>query len=189
MKNKIAMLPAVLLSLMITLFPHAANAQTNSPTDPAEIGSPVRSLIELGSVYPSLYEITITVLETARGESAMKRLRAADPDNAPPKAGFEYVLARVKFEMKRRNLNDNLPFILGRSPLQWVAFSSDMLEYEGISVTVPKPELKGTVRPDQAVEGWVAFAVEQSESKPVMVFDPDSGGASGQGKPLFFKLH
>jgi hypothetical protein len=189
MKNKVAILPAVLLSLTAAFHPNAASAQTNSPTDPADIGSPVKSLIELGSVYPSLYEITVTVLETVRGAGAMKVLREADPGNAPPKPGFEYVLARVKFEMKRRNPNDNLPFDLGRSPLQWVAFSSDMLEYEGVSVTVPKPPLEGIIRPDQAVEGWVAFAVEQSESKPVMVFDPDSGGASGRGKPLFFKLY
>ncbi len=189
MKNKIAALIAVLLPLMIVLFAHGANAQANSPSDPAAIGAPVKSLLELGSVYPSLYDITVTVLETVRGDEAMRRLRAADGAVKPPKAGFEYLLARVKFEMKRRSISDKLTFNLGSSPLQWVAFTSDMAEYEGVAVTVPKPELKGTVRPDQTREGWLSFAVEQKEKKPVLVFDPDSGGATGRGKPLFFRLY
>jgi hypothetical protein len=58
-----------------------------------------------------------------------------------------------------------------------------------VSVSVPKPSLSGRVKPGQSVEGWVAFAVDQKDSKPLMVFDPDSGGATGRGRTLFFKLY
>ena len=55
-------------------------AQDNSPTNPAAVNTPVRSMVELGSVYTNIYDITITVLETVRGNEAMDRLKAASPD-------------------------------------------------------------------------------------------------------------
>ena len=121
----------------------------------------------------------------------MKRLKAASADNPAPAAGFEYVLARIKFELKGRSVSDNLTFTLGNEPLQWVALASDLTEYPGVSdkVKAPKPALAGTVKPGGSMEGWVAFAVEKSDSKPVMVFDPDAGGATGRGRTLFFKLY
>jgi hypothetical protein len=179
----------VLLFWTIVGSPQYAGAQDNSPSNPAAIGTPARSLVEIGSVFSSNYDIAITVLETVRGKEAMARLKAASVSNAPPKAGFEYLLARVKFEIQGRAVSDNRAFDLGSSPLQWVAYSADIAEYPGVSVTVPKPALTGAVRPGQAVEGWIAFAVEQKESKPIMAFDPDSGGATGRGKTVFFKLY
>jgi hypothetical protein len=58
-----------------------------------------------------------------------------------------------------------------------------------VSLTVPKPALTGLAKPGGSMEGWVGFAVSQKDSKPVMVFDPDTGGATGRGKILFFKLY
>jgi hypothetical protein len=177
--------PALALLLLITaVSPNPAKAQDNSPSNPAAIGSPVRSMIELGSNY----DIVVTLLETVRGMEAMERLKAASEKNVPPKAGFEYVLAHVKFEMKGRTVADNRAFDLG-SLHQWFACSAELAEYEGISVTVPKPEMTGRVLSGQSVDGWIAFAVEPKESKPLMAFDPDAGGASGRGKTLFFKLY
>jgi hypothetical protein len=37
--------------------------------------------------------------------------------------------------------------------------------------------------------GTLSSAVQQKDSKPVMVFDPDAGGATGRGKAVFFKLY
>jgi len=167
-----------------------AIAQDNSPTNPAAVGSPVRSMIELGSVYTNIYDITITVLETVRGKAAMDRLKTASPDVKAPAEGFEYVLARVKFDFKGRYVSDNLPFDLGDEPLQWVALTgTDLTEYDRVSVSVPKPALVGRIKPGNSMEGWVVFSVKQKDSKPVMVFDPDTGGATGRGRTLFFKLY
>ena len=190
MKNKFAVLIVALLVSMAAASLRPAIAQDNSSSNPAAIGSPVRSMVELGSVYTNIYDITITVLETVRGKAAMERLKAASPDNKAPAEGFEYVLARVKFEFKGRYVSDTLAFDLGIAPLQWVALAGgDLTEYERVSVTVPKPALKGMIKPGQSVDGWVAFAVKQKDSKPVMVFDPDTGGATGRGRTLFFKLY
>ena len=188
MKSKITMFSLVLLVLTAASLQPVA-AQDNSSTNPAAVGSPVRSMVELGSVFSNIYDISITVLETVRGKEAMERLKAASPDNKAPAQGFEYVLARIKFEFKGRSITDNLPFDLGNAPLQWVALAADLTEYERASVTVPKPALAGNVKPGQSVEGWVAFAVSQKDSKPVMAFDPDTGGATGRGRTLFFRLY
>ena len=189
MKNKFASLFVALLLSMAAASLHPAIAQDNSSTNPAAIGAPVRSMVELGSVYANIYDITIAVLETVRGTEAMNRLKEASASNGAPAEGFEYILARVKFEFKGRAVTDKLPFDLGNAPLQWVALSSDLIEYPRVSVSVPKPALAGVVKPGQTVEGWVAFAVDRKDSKPVMVFDPDTGGATGRGRTLFFKLY
>jgi hypothetical protein len=184
-------LASILAIIVITtaIFVPTATAQGNSHTNPAGKGVPVKSVVEIGSVAASNYDVTITLLETLRGKAAMDRLAAANADNKPPKSGFEYVLARVKFELKGRATSDSKPFDLASSPFQWVAFSSDFNQYESASVIAPKPELKGLVKPGEAAEGWLVFAVEQKESKPVMTFDPASGGATGRGKTVFFRLY
>jgi hypothetical protein len=187
MKNKLFLL--VLLVVMAGASLQPAIAQENSSKNPAAINARVRSMIELGSVYTNIYDIAITVLETVRGKEAMDRLKAASPENKVPPEGFEYVLARVKFEFKGRYVSDNIPFEVGSDPLQWVALSSGLIEYPKVPVTAPKPVLAGRIKPGDSVEGWVAFAVDSKDSKPVMVFDPDTGGATGRGRTLFFKLY
>jgi hypothetical protein len=190
MKNQFAVLVIALFVSMATASLHPAMAQDNASTNPAAIGSPVRSMVELGSVYSNIYDISITVLETVRGKEAMDRLKAASTDNKAPAEGFEYILARVKFEFKGRAVSDKLPFDLGNAPLQWVALAgADLTEYDRVSISVPKPALAGTVKPGQTVEGWLVFAVDRKDSKPVLVFDPDTGGATGRGKTSFFKLY
>ena len=189
MKNRMVLPMLVLLVLIAALSPSPVVAQENSSAHPAPVNTRVRSMIELGSVYTNIYDIAITVLETVRGPEAMARLKAANPDLKPPQAGFEYALARVKFEFKGRNISDNIPFDLGSDPMQWVALASDLTEYPKVAVQAPKPALSGRIKPGDSLEGWVAFAVSAKDSKPVMVFDPDTGGATGRGRTLFFKLY
>ncbi|NLD35494.1 MAG: hypothetical protein GX654_01345 [Desulfatiglans sp.] len=188
MKIKISTILAVSVLLGLIVAPGSALAQFNSSKNPAPIGSPVKDMVELGSVYSNIYDITITVLETVRGNGAMVLLKKADSNVKQPSKGFEYILAKVRFEMKARAVSDKLTINIGDSPLQWIALTSELLEYTGISVTVPDPALKGTVKPGEKLEGWVAFAVDKKDKGPIMVFDPDTGGATGRGKTVFFKL-
>ncbi|MGD9158130.1 MAG: hypothetical protein PVG39_06980 [Desulfobacteraceae bacterium] len=189
MIKRISIIISICIVLCLILSPGSVLAQYNSSKNPAAVGTPVKSMVELGSVYSSIYDITITVQETVRGRDAMKLLKKADSKVKNPPKGFEYILAKVRFEMKSRAVSDKLTFDLGNEPLQWVALASDLTEYPKVSVTVPAPALKGTVKPGDSFEGWVAFAVDKKDSGPVMVFDPDSGGATGRGKTLFFKLY
>jgi hypothetical protein len=189
MKNKFAIPVMIVFVATAAASIYPVFAQDNSSSNPAAIGSRVRSMVEFGSVYTNIYDIAVTVLETARGKEAMDRLKAASLNNGAPAEGFEYVLARIKFEFKGRAVTDTLNFDLGDEPLQWVALSADLTEYPIVSVSAPKPALVGRIQPGDTMEGWVAFAVSQKDSKPVMVFDPDTGGATGRGRTLFFKLY
>jgi hypothetical protein len=188
MRIKISIIFVACILLFLAVAPGSALNQFNSSKNPASIGSPVKDMVELGSVYSNIYDITITVLETVRGNDAMELLKKVDASIKKPSKGSEYILAKVRFEMKARAVSDKLTINIGDSPLQWIALSSDLIEYQGVSVTVPEPMLKGTVKPGDILEGWVAFAVDKKDKGPVMVFDPDTGGATGRGKTLFFKL-
>ncbi len=189
MKKKTVMPPLALFAWVFSGLLLAASAQDNSPTQPAPIGTPVPSMVELGSVSSNIYDITVTTLEVVRGREALSRLKAASASNPAPAAGLEYLLARVKFELKGRSVSDRMGIPIGDNPLQWVALGSELTEFTRPTVTVPSPALVGTVPEGGSIEGWVAFAVDVKEAKPIMVFDPDTGGATGRGKTLFFMLY
>jgi hypothetical protein len=187
MKNKILMMMLVVFLCAGTVVP--AWTQDSSPTNPAAIGTPVKSMIELGSVSANIYDITITNLEVIRGQEALARLKAASASNPAPPAGQEYVLARVKFELRGRYVSDTIPMDIGNDLLQWIALRSDLTELVKPAVTAPAPALVGRVEPGKSLEGWVAFTVDISDQRPIMVFDPDTGGGTGRGMTLFFRLY
>ena len=117
--------------------------QNNSLTNPAAVGVRVQSKLELGLIY----DIAITVIETVRGNEAIELLKAADSGNKEPSEGFEYILARIKFEINERAASNNRrSFMLGDNPLQWVAISNDLIEYPQANVKVPEPGLAGIVQ-------------------------------------------
>ena len=189
MKNKIVMLHMVLFVFICVGVILPAWSQESSPTNPAAIGTPVKSMIELGSVSANIYDITITNLEVIRGQEALARIKAASASNPAPAAGQEYVLARVKFELKGRYVSDTIPMDIGKDPLQWVALRSDLTELVKPNVAAPAPALAGRVEPGKSIEGWTVFAVDAKDAKPIMVFDPDTGGGTGRGMTLFFRLY
>jgi hypothetical protein len=182
------LLPCSFLTLLVIATP-AAVAQGNAYNNPAAIGEQIKSIVQVGPMNTSNYDVMITLLETVRGKEAMKRLQTADADNKHPKKGFEYQLIRIRFELQGRAPSDQGVFMLGSSPFQWVANSADFRQYDDVSVTPPNPVLQGPVRAGETAEGWLVFEVEQNESKPILTFDPASGGATGRGNVLFFKLY
>lgn len=182
------LLATFLLGAVLGVPAGAFAQQGRSHKEPAALGALVRSIVEIGSVNSSNYDVTITVLETVRGAAALDRLKAADAAVKSAPAGTEYLLARVRFELRGRAVSDHGTFELGTTPAQWLAHSAKLIPYDPIAVTVPKPELKGTVKTGATLEGWLAFAVEPGESQPVLIFDPSGGGGMGRGNILFFKL-
>ena len=175
---------SILLFLSILLPLPYARAQGYSYTDPAPKGVPVTSIVQLGPMNTTNYDITITLLETVRGKIALERLQTA-----APKLGYEYLLAHIRFALQGRAVSDTSVFELGNSPFQWLAYSSQLKQYEGVTVPPPQPALQGRVRSGLSLDGWVVLAVEQNEHEPLLVFDPSAGGATGRGNILFFKLY
>jgi len=183
---------AVLLAFQFTIFANAMAAQTR-PTaiDAHPLGAPVAMILEFGDQYlggDELYDTKVTVLEIARGEKAWNIVRQASASNPAPKAGFEYLLARVRFEFSARTSPSHYNYNLNET--QFAATSASGEEFDAPSlVEPPTPRLNGTVKPGESVEGWVAFLVPRNVSKPLMVFREDVGTVSHRGTGTWFQLY
>ena len=191
MREKAPLALMMVAAFLIVFSVGAATSLAQSHDTAIAVGKPVVTQINCGESAGGgeAYNATITLLEIVRGPEALKRLQSASGSNPAPKAGFEYLLARIGFQMKPRGAPGDKTFDLGR-PLQFSAFSEDLAtEYVAPSVAVPKPELKRRVAANEPVEGWIAFEVKQGDNKPLMLFDPSSGSAWSRGKTHFFKLY
>jgi hypothetical protein len=156
-----------------------------SPLSPAAVGARVETVIQCGG---EPCDARIFLLEVVRGEKAWQRIQAANPSNTPPEGDLEYVLARMRFEMSSRTPGSKSYSIRSGQTGQFHAFSAEGQPYETPALVLPKPELEGTLRSGESMEGWIAFGVLKSEAKPLMNFDPASGAAKGQGKLIWFRL-
>ena len=156
-----------------------------SPFSPASVGTRVETVIQCGG---EPCDARIFLLEVVRGVKAWERIKAASPSNSPPGGDFEYLLARLRFEMSARTPGSKSYQIRSGQTGQFLAFSADGKPYETPSLVLPKPELEGTLRSGESIEGWLAFLVPKNESKPLMNFDPASGAARGQGKLIWLQL-
>jgi hypothetical protein len=138
----------------------------------AAMGSPVSAIVELEDMYraPETYDVRITVLEILRGEPSMDLVIEANASNAPAQNGFEYALARIKFEYAARGAPGNKTWELAGK--QFSAFSGDGKPYESPSIVLPEPSLDGKLRSGDTRQGWIAFAVAKDDKKPVMTFSP-----------------
>ncbi len=155
------------------------------------VDTPLRTIIVFGDQYnggDELYDVTITVAEVARGDKAWQMVRAAGDSNGVPGANLEYLLARVRFEFAARAQPHHYKYTL--DPTQFSAMSADMKPYGAAVLAKPvKPELRGTLEPGDATEGWVAFVVPRSDHTPLMMFREDVGSVIHEGDASFFKLY
>jgi hypothetical protein len=143
-----------------------------SPHSPAPMGVSAVAQIEYNTGYVfevlASYEARITVLEMLRGEKAWDRVKAADRSNRPPQVGFEYVLARIRFELSVVEDIDKRGYKV--RPWRFIAVSSDGNYYDTPVVVVPKPALEADLKSGDCCEGWVVFLVAEDDNKPLMNF-------------------
>jgi hypothetical protein len=181
----------ILACLVLTLIAcvQIARAEGQSPHSAIPIRVPVVTIIECGEGYTSLelYDAKITLLEIVRGEKAWKRIKEVSVSNGPPGAGFEYILARIKFEFFKRGFPGDKSYELRGS--QFIAFSINGKEYKTPTIVQPKPELSGRLRSGDSLEGWVTFQVAIDDSKPLIVFTTDPTGAVQHGGNIWFQLY
>lgn len=184
MKSRIVIgfsLACLFFAMVICL--ETARAQGDSPHHPIPVGVPVVTMIECGEGYTSLelYDARITLLEIVRGKKAWERIKEASPSNTPPDAGFEYILARIKFGLSKRGLPGDKNYDL--KGVQFSAFSIDGREYKILLSVQPKPELSGRLRSGDSLEGWLAFLVAKEDGKPLMNFNREHDGG------IWFQLY
>jgi hypothetical protein len=178
------------LAAWIIVAANLLQAQTpgSSPLAPASKGVTLTGIVECGQGYTSheLYDMKITVAEVVRGEEAWKRIREASPSNKAAEPGFEYLLARVKFEYYARGTPGLC--IHNLSPQQFSACASDGQDYAIADVVSPKPEMRKAMKSGETVEGWIAFSVAQQDKGPLMTYSADQGGAIVHGGAKWFLL-
>ena len=160
----------------------------------AEVGETIKTTIERGDAYsaPEIYDVEITLLEVVRGEDAWERIKAQGVSSETPKAGFEYVLARIGFRYSRRGkgLGDEAYKL---TEGQFIAVSADgQEEYEIPSVLQqPQPQLVDTLfHSGESREGWILMQVPEDEKKPLLVYKREHvEGVYGIWRHVWFQLY
>ena len=144
----------------------------------APIGNTVLCTIDVEGTGPSeygqheLHDVKITVLEVVRGNKAWEFIQAADASNRSPDSGFDYLLARIRFEYSEQGSQGSMPYTLNQDCFE--LYSSDNKEYAIPSIKSVRPELIGReFYPGSSYEGWVPF-VAAINDKPIL-FYPQGG--------------
>jgi hypothetical protein len=179
----------ILTIAVLAVSPAQTQRLGSSPLGPAPAGVPVQTIVECGSGYISheLYDSKITLLEMTRGAKAWDLMKEVTTANEPPKAGVEYILARIRFEYSARGLPGDCSHEVKDE--QFIAVSPKGQVYKAASVVPPNPRLSGTLRSGDSLEGWVAFSVAREDSKPLMTFAVKAGGAIEHGGNIWFQLY
>lgn len=181
--------------LIIALPMPVTTAQTSSykpgfsPLNPAPIGMQLETVIECGFGYRphEKYNVKVTLLEAVRGDKAWQRIKAVSSSNQPPQRGFEYILARIKFEYSARGAPGDCIHEL--RPEEFTAFSGEGIEYENPLVVSPQPELNAKLRSGESFEGWLVFQTSAGEDRELLRFMASVGRAVEQGGQIWFRLY
>lgn len=158
------------------------------------VGVSIKTTIERGDAYsaPEIYDVAITLLEVVRGEDAWEHIKAQGVPGETPKAGFEYILARIRFGYSRRGrgLEDE---IYKLTEGQFVAVSADgQMEYIMPSVLQQlQPQLVDTLfHSGESREGWILLQVPEDEDKPLLVYKREHvEGVYGIWRHVWFQLY
>ncbi len=168
-----------------------AVGQVGSILDPYPIQTPATRTITFGDAYATAieaYDARITVIEVVRGARAWALLKKQDASNRKPDSGYEYVLARVRFEFIAKGKTGDKVYDLRED--QFTAFSSDgSTQYPAPKAVPPKPRLAGTLHSGDSAEGWIALIVARKDRKPFTAFRADVHLLSHAGIGPAFRLY
>jgi len=161
----------------------------SSPFEPAPVGKKLSGIIECGRGYTTheLYNMKITLLEVIRGDNAWKRLQETSDTNKPAGSGFEYLLARIKFEYYARGKPGLCIHKL--TPKQFITCSAEGEDYPAADVILPKPAMQRDLSSGDYTEGWIALLVPIKDEKPLLYYSADAGKAVLHGGNIWFKLY
>ena len=122
------------------------------------------------------YTATVEITDVERGDSAWKKIKAANMYNPEPKDGMEYILVKAKIIIDKVE-GDKAVSI---NKYMFDAFSSTGEQYDFYDVTVvPAPEFKGDLYEGGSKEGYFTFLVDKKDEAPKLVFERNSDGSGG----------
>ena len=181
----------LIIFAVIIMIPAVASPaeEGKSPFDPAGTGIRLSGIVECGRGYTSheLYDMKITLQEVVSGTEAWIRLEKASNANKPPEKGFEYVLARIRFEYYARGKPGLCVHKL--LPEQFIACSIDGEEYPSTDAVPPEPRMQGALNSGDSLEGWIVLLIPESDKTPLLYYTADAGKAVIHGGNMWFKLY
>jgi hypothetical protein len=145
----------------------------SSRSNPAPLGTTVEIVTE--NIFEKI-KTRIIIREVIRGASAWQLIQEANMFNDAPPSGFEYVLARIKFDLIDIGDTDAA---YNLSQYDFKAVSSSGKEYNSPSMVTPDPQLSTNLYKGSSHEGWAAFMVAIDDSAPVITFGRDYQGRGG----------
>ena len=111
----------------------------------------------------------VTVGEIVRGNQAAQRVKEANPFNAPPPEGHEYVLVNVHVRFIDSNDSDVATNIDGNV----INITGEkQVVYDRPAVVAPTPQLDITLFPGGETDGWVVVSIPKDEQGLSLVFHP-----------------
>lgn len=143
-----------------------------SRTNPSPIG--VGQSIHVTS-YSGNYNASAIVLESVRGDAALKMVKDANMFNSDPDDGMEYIVAKIRVSIDSTE-KDQAVSLSGYS---FTAFSSDSVEYKSVFAVEPLPKFSGDVYAGGTLEGYAVYQVSKSDAAPKLVFGADYKGSGG----------
>ncbi|MGB6872726.1 MAG: hypothetical protein WBE46_01050 [Dehalococcoidia bacterium] len=165
--------------------PHFTGSPGYSRSNPVGLNSPLSIWVGtcgIANYQTNDYEVRITLLETMRGDAAWQLIHEAWTANDPPEAGFEYILAKVRFEYLTGPTPDTTYEVA--SPY-FDAVSSDGKEYNSALILDPEPRIYARLYPNASHEGWATFQVAKNDAKPLLTFGRKRDGTGG----IWFELY
>ena len=152
-----------------------------SRDNPADIGS-VLTYTFLDHFLYGDYTFRVTLLQIIRGSQAWTMIEDANMFNDPPHDGYEYILAKIKFEYLQSSLDTQMRIV----DVSFTAVSSSGVDYDNPSIVAPDPEFGAAMYEGGSTEGWGTFEVNIDDANPLLTYGRALLSGSGG---IWFKLY
>jgi len=154
--------------------------------NPADILMPITTNIGTKGEIPGVstaYNVVISVSQVIRGALAWVKLENLNMNNKPPPDGYDYILAKVRFEYLKGPYGQTSSYDVYSDWFTAVSASGE--DYANPKIVGPTPTMNKLLYPGEILEGWLVLQVSQADAKPLLTIGRNAEGKGG----LWFKLY
>lgn len=152
-----------------------ADANTYSRSNPAPLNT-VQTYTKTSEYFEDdNYTVSISVLETVRGEKAYNALKASGTIYPEPDEGYEYVNAKIAFSV----IETKGDFSIEPSQGYFKSFTSNNEECPYCIYVSTEPYLTGALYEGGKTEGWITVMVKKDDANPKIAYGLDYDGRNG----------
>ena len=179
-------LPAVTITTIITptIVPTPTAEIGHSRSNPVGVDAPLAIAVSSVGSAGTEYNIRVTLLEFVRGDDAWNLVAEKAYDFNKPKAGFEYIFVKVRFEYLG-GLNPDKAFDVSSAWFDVISGKGQEYSKSSFDVSPPDPQIRTSLYSGASHEGWMTFSISKEDSKPLLTFGRSYDGTGG----IWFKLY